>query len=111
MSRIALDPATDILGIIDVQPTFMPGGELPVADGDAVVPAINSLLAGPFRHAFATQDWHPQGHISFASSHPGRAPFDDIFCPMARRRCGRIMRCRAARARRSTRALRRRALR
>jgi nicotinamidase/pyrazinamidase len=78
MSRITIDPATDILGLIDVQPTFMPGGELPVADGDAVVPAINRLLAGPFRHAFATQDWHPPGHVSFASSHPGRAPFEEI---------------------------------
>jgi nicotinamidase/pyrazinamidase len=78
MSRIAIDPVTDILGVIDVQPTFMPGGELPVADGDAVVPAINFLLAGPFRQAFATQDWHPPGHISFASSHPGRAPFEEI---------------------------------
>jgi nicotinamidase/pyrazinamidase len=78
MSRPALDPATDILGIIDVQPTFMPGGELAVAEGDAVVAPINRLLAGPFAHAFATQDWHPPGHISFASSHPGRAPFEQI---------------------------------
>jgi nicotinamidase/pyrazinamidase len=81
MSRVTIDPATDILGIIDVQPTFMPGGELPVADGDAVVPAINRLLQGPFQHAFATQDWHPPGHISFASTHPGRAPFDEILLP------------------------------
>jgi nicotinamidase/pyrazinamidase len=77
MTRIVIDPATDILGVIDVQPTFMPGGELPVKDGDAVVAPINRLLAGPFRHAFATQDWHPEGHISFASSH-GRAPFEEI---------------------------------
>ena len=68
----------DMLGVIDVQPTFMPGGELPVPDGDAVVPAINRLLAGPFAHAFATQDWHPPGHLSFASAHPGRAPFDVV---------------------------------
>ena len=78
MSRVTIDPDTDILGLIDVQPTFMPGGELPVADGEAVVAPINRLLSGPFRHAFATQDWHPPGHISFASSHPGRAPYDDI---------------------------------
>ncbi|MCW3474612.1 bifunctional nicotinamidase/pyrazinamidase [Limobrevibacterium gyesilva] len=71
---------TDILGVVDVQPTFMPGGELPVAGGDAVVPVINRLLAGPFRHAFATQDWHPPGHISFASAH-GRAPFTEITLP------------------------------
>jgi nicotinamidase/pyrazinamidase len=78
MSRVTIDPATDILGLIDVQPTFMPGGELPVADGDAVVAPINRLLAGPFQHAFATQDWHPPGHVSFASSHPGLAPFEEI---------------------------------
>jgi len=75
---IAIDPATDILGLVDVQPTFMPGGELPVADGHAVVPVINRLLGGPFAHAFATQDWHPPGHSSFASSHPEKAPYDTI---------------------------------
>ncbi|MDE2581323.1 MAG: bifunctional nicotinamidase/pyrazinamidase [Rhodospirillales bacterium] len=67
-----------ILGVVDVQPTFMPGGELPVADGAAVVPVINRLLASRFACAFATQDWHPPGHGSFASAHPGRAPFDTI---------------------------------
>jgi len=72
-----IDPDTDILGLVDVQPTFMPGGELPVADGDAVVPVINRLLAR-FAHAFATQDWHPPGHSSFASAHPGRQPYDTI---------------------------------
>lgn len=72
---------TDMLGLIDVQPTFMPGGELAVAEGDLVVPVINRLLAGPFRHAFATQDWHPRGHSSFASSHPGRQPFETIQMP------------------------------
>jgi nicotinamidase/pyrazinamidase len=77
MTGIAIDPATDILGVVDVQPTFMPGGELPVAEGDAVVPPINRLLAGPFRHAFATQDWHAPGHVSFASSH-GLLPFAEI---------------------------------
>jgi nicotinamidase/pyrazinamidase len=66
---IAIDPSRDVLGIIDVQPTFMPGGELAVADGDAVVAVINRLLTGPFAHAFATQDWHAPGHISFASTH------------------------------------------
>jgi len=71
-----VNPETDVLGVVDVQPTFMPGGELAVADGDAVVPAINRLLAGPFLHGFATQDWHPPGHVSFASAHPGREPFE-----------------------------------
>ncbi len=72
---------TDMLGLIDVQPTFMPGGELAVAEGDLVVPVINRLLAGPFRHAFATQDWHPRGHSSFASSHPGKQPFETVQMP------------------------------
>lgn len=72
-----INPSTDILGLVDIQPTFMPGGELPVVDGHAVVPAANHLLT-LFDHAFATQDWHPAGHTSFASSHPGRAPYDEI---------------------------------
>jgi nicotinamidase/pyrazinamidase len=75
-----IDRATDILGLVDVQPTFMPGGELPVRDGDAVLPAINRLL-DRFDHACATQDWHPPGHLSFASSHPGRKPFDTVAMP------------------------------
>src|SRR5215472_7929488 len=80
MPREKID-ATDILGVVDVQPTFMPGGELPVAGGDAVVAVINRLLAGPFAHAFATQDWHPPGHSSFASAHPGRQPYDTVEMP------------------------------
>ena len=71
----------DIIGLVDVQPTFMPGGELPVADGDAVVPVINRLLAVHFTHAFATQDWHPSGHSSFASAHAGRKPYETIAMP------------------------------
>ena len=81
MTAAALDQSTDMLGLIDVQPTFMPGGELPVEQGDQVVPVINRLLAGPFRHAFATQDWHPAGHLSFASSHPGKKPFETVEMP------------------------------
>lgn len=69
-----------ILGLIDIQPTFMPGGELPVPDGDAIVPIVNNLLRR-FAHAFATQDWHPQGHASFASSHPGRQHYETIILP------------------------------
>ena len=80
---MAIIPQADILGLIDVQPTFMPGAELPVADGDAVVPAINRLL-GVFPHAFATQDWHPPGHASFASAHPDRQPFEEIDMPYGR---------------------------
>ncbi len=70
----------DILGVIDVQPTFMPGGALPVVDGAAVVPAVNRLLATRFSRAFATQDWHPPGHVSFAATH-GLAPFATIALP------------------------------
>lgn len=72
-----IDPGTDILGLIDVQPTFMVGGELPVPDGEAVVPVINRLLVR-FAHAFASQDWHPPGHSSFASAHAGRQPFETV---------------------------------
>jgi nicotinamidase/pyrazinamidase len=81
MAADSLVGPSDILGLVDVQPTFMPGGELPVADGDAVVPVINRLLAGAFAHAFATQDWHPPGHLSFASAHPGKLPYDTIELP------------------------------
>lgn len=75
-----LDPKTDILGVVDVQPTFMPGGELPVPEGHAVVPVINELLRR-FAHAFATQDWHPADHTSFASAHPGRNPYEVVEMP------------------------------
>ncbi|HXF55102.1 MAG TPA: bifunctional nicotinamidase/pyrazinamidase [Hyphomicrobiaceae bacterium] len=68
---------TDVLVIVDVQNDFCPGGSLPVPDGDAVVPVVNAL-AGRFRHAVLTQDWHPPGHRSFASAHPGRRPFESI---------------------------------
>jgi nicotinamidase/pyrazinamidase len=83
MDRFRIDRTTDILGLVDVQPTFMPGGELAVAQGDAVVPVINRL-ARLFEHAFATQDWHPPGHSSFASAHPGHKPYDTISMPYGR---------------------------
>jgi len=70
----------DVLLVIDVQNDFCPGGALAVADGDAVVPVINSLV-GRFGHVVLTQDWHPPGHSSFASSHPGSAPFGTITMP------------------------------
>jgi len=75
-----IESAMDIIGLIDLQPTFMPGGELPVSGGDEIVPIINRLLRR-FDHAFATQDWHPSGHASFASSHPGKQPYDTINMP------------------------------
>jgi nicotinamidase-related amidase len=67
----------DVLLIVDVQNDFCPGGALAVPDGDAIVPAVNRL-ARSFAHVILTQDWHPPGHASFASSHPGRRPFDAI---------------------------------
>jgi nicotinamidase/pyrazinamidase len=70
----------DLLLIIDVQNDFCPRGALAVADGDAVVPVINRLAAR-FNHVVLTQDWHPPGHSSFATSHPGAAAFDTISMP------------------------------
>jgi len=70
----------DVLLIIDVQNDFCPGGALAVGDGDAVVPVINRLTEG-FQHVVLTQDWHPQGHSSFATSHPGSAPFESVTMP------------------------------
>ena len=67
----------DALVVIDVQNDFCPGGALAVADGDAVVPVINRLI-GLFPHVVLTQDWHPAGHRSFASTHPGHQPFESI---------------------------------
>jgi nicotinamidase/pyrazinamidase len=72
--------STDALIVVDVQNDFCPGGSLAVADGDAVVPVINRL-ARFFGPIVLTQDWHPAGHASFASSHPGKAPFETIELP------------------------------
>jgi nicotinamidase/pyrazinamidase len=65
------------LVVVDVQNDFCQGGALAVPDGDAVVPVINALLPR-FPLVVATQDWHPPGHASFASSHPGRKPLEVI---------------------------------
>ena len=67
----------DVLIVTDPQIDFCPGGALAVPAGDAIIPAVN-LLARRFAHVVITQDWHPPGHISFASAHPDRAPFDTI---------------------------------
>ncbi len=67
----------DILIVVDLQVDFLPGGALAVPEGDAVIAPINRL-AKAFRHVVLTQDWHPKGHASFASSHPGRQPFEMI---------------------------------
>lgn len=67
----------DVLLVVDVQNDFCPGGNLAVPDGNAVVQIINRLARG-FAHVVLTQDWHPAGHLSFASSHPGKQPYETI---------------------------------
>ena len=67
----------DVLLVVDVQNDFCSGGKLPVPGGEEVVPALNRL-ATQFEHVVLTQDWHPEGHSSFASSHPGRSPYDTV---------------------------------
>jgi nicotinamidase/pyrazinamidase len=67
----------DVLIVADVQNDFCPGGALAVPDGDAVVAPILAV-AGLFAHIVLTQDWHPAGHASFASSHAGRQPFETV---------------------------------
>lgn len=69
--------ATDVFLVIDVQNCFVPGGTLPVKEGDQIVPLINRLAKG-FQHVVLTQDWHTPGHASFASSYPGKKPFETI---------------------------------
>lgn len=65
------------LVIVDVQNDFMPGGSLAVPDADRIIPVINELQ-NHFDLIIATQDWHPQDHISFASNHPGMTPFEKV---------------------------------
>ncbi len=72
--------AKDALVVIDVQNDFCPGGTLAVDGGNEIVPIINKLIVR-FDHVILTQDWHPAGHSSFASTHPGKAPFDTIKMP------------------------------
>jgi nicotinamidase/pyrazinamidase len=63
--------------LIDIQTGFCPGGNLAVAGGDEIVPVVNELIdSGRYDIIVASQDWHPEGHGSFASSHPGKQPFD-----------------------------------
>jgi nicotinamidase/pyrazinamidase len=74
---IALERAALLL--VDLQVDFLPGGALAVAGGDRILAPIRDLLASaPFATVVATQDWHPPQHVSFASSHPGRKPFETI---------------------------------
>jgi nicotinamidase/pyrazinamidase len=67
----------DVLIVTDPQQDFCPGGALAVPEGDAIMPLVNRL-ARHFAHVVVTQDWHPSGHLSFASAHPGRKPFETI---------------------------------
>lgn len=66
--------------VIDVQNDFCPGGALAVPGGDEILPLVNRLI-GAFEHVILTQDWHPAGHSSFASSHAGQSPFATIRMP------------------------------
>lgn len=70
----------DALIVVDPQIDFCPGGQLPVAGGDEIMAGIGRLAAR-FRHVVVTQDWHPAGHLSFASSHAGRRPFESMTMP------------------------------
>lgn len=70
----------DALIVIDLQNDFCPGGALAVTGGDEIVSLVNRLIAA-HEHVILTQDWHPQGHSSFASTHPGTAPFGSIELP------------------------------
>jgi nicotinamidase/pyrazinamidase len=74
------DTSRSALLVIDVQNDFTPGGQLAVPEGDLIVPLINQL-ARQFKQVVIAQDWHPGGHISFASSHPDRQPYDVIELP------------------------------
>ena len=78
-SKIALDEKC-VLIVVDVQNCFLPGGSLAVKEGDQVVPVINRLAKG-FANVVLTQDWHTPGHVSFASTHDGKKPFEVIKLP------------------------------
>jgi len=67
----------DVLLVVDVQNDFCPGGALAVPDGDAVIPVIHRMEP-KFEHIILTQDWHSPRHLSFASAHAGKRPFDQV---------------------------------
>lgn len=73
-------PANEAILVIDVQNDFCPGGALAVAGGDEIVAPINALMPD-YQVKVLTQDWHPAGHSSFASSHDGKAPLEMIEMP------------------------------
>jgi nicotinamidase/pyrazinamidase len=74
--KIAVGHA-DVLVVVDIQNDFCPGGSLSVPRGHEVVPLINRL-AERFQHVVLTQDWHPPDHLSFASAHPGKRPYETV---------------------------------
>jgi len=80
MGRTDTARADLALIVVDVQVGFIPGGNLPVPKGDEVVPLINRLAAR-YRNVLLTQDWHPADHMSFASQHPGKKPFETVQMP------------------------------
>jgi nicotinamidase-related amidase len=69
-----------VLVVVDIQNDFCAGGGLAVPDAEAMLPGVNSLMQD-FQRVILTQDWHPPGHVSFASSHPGRQVFERISLP------------------------------
>jgi nicotinamidase/pyrazinamidase len=77
MAESARPGVGDALLVVDVQNDFCPGGALAVPGGHEVVPIINRI-ATSFANVILTQDWHPSGHFSFASTHHGRRPFETI---------------------------------
>ena len=77
MSETVTIDERDILLIVDIQNDFCPGGGLAVPHGDEIVPLLNRLAAR-FQHVVLTQDWHPRGHLSFASTYPGRKPYETV---------------------------------
>ena len=80
-AQAKIKPGADsVLIVVDVQNCFMPGGSLAVKQGDEVVPIINKL-AQSFQNVVITQDWHHPQHVSFASQHPGKKPFEQIRLP------------------------------
>jgi len=81
VSQGAIKPGgQDMLLVVDVQNCFTPGGSLAVNEGDKIIPIVNRL-ARSFPNVVLTQDWHTPGHVSFASSHPGKKPFESIQLP------------------------------
>lgn len=79
MSPSNVEREKSALLVVDIQPDFLPGGALPVEQGDEILEPVSHLMRSDrFRFCVATQDWHPRGHISFASQHEGRQPYDRI---------------------------------